>query len=91
MSTSHAPRVFGYSADNAAELAVAFAAPSSWFDDDHEPGDRPRCCETVRCVEITLRAVDDRWDEDDVRTLAREVIRGIESLAPRTIRKARTR
>ncbi len=63
-------------APEAAELAVAFIAPHGWYEDDHEPGDRPRCCEAIRCVEITLDAIG-TWTENDARKIARAVIGGM--------------
>lgn len=62
-----------------ADIAVAMVAPRGWFDDDHGPNDRPRCCEAVACVETTLRAVG-QWEYEDTIALARAVTEGMEAI-----------
>lgn len=63
----------------AAENAVAWTAPSGWYDDLHGRGKRPRCCEAVACVETTLASVD-AWTDVDAREEARIVVAALEGL-----------
>lgn len=66
-------------AEQIAEHHVWALAPQHWFDDPHERGSRPLCCEAIQCVRYTLNAVPN-WDGSDVRALALVIIGGLKSL-----------
>lgn len=59
-----------------ANECVIELAPDSWFHDRHGSVDRPRCCEAIACVQLSLEAVPE-WTQDDARELARAVVGGI--------------
>lgn len=65
-----------------ADTAVAMVAPTEWFSDEHGLGDRPRCCEAVACVALTLRAID-RWTYEDGIAIARVVVTGMDEAQPK--------